>query len=191
MKLSASSRSANTSSILSLQFFILQVRDIIVLVPVLVDVVAGRIIIIITTYRPIVLVLDLFVFGGLYFLPLMVSGIKHCDQSYLAISVSLKLPRIYPITDPRLSCLSHAEQVTRLIAGGATLIQLRDKHATPREFYHQAAEALNIARDHGVRLIVNDRVDIALALGAAGVPLGQTDMPAVGSQSERNVHPIV
>jgi len=91
--------------------------------------------------------------------------------------VSLKLPRIYPITDPRLSCLSHAEQVTRLIAGGATLIQLRDKHATPREFYHQAGEALNIARDHGVRLIVNDRVDIALALGCDGVHLGQTDLP--------------
>ena len=91
--------------------------------------------------------------------------------------MSLKLPRIYPITDPRLSCLSHAEQVTRLIAGGATLIQLRDKHATPREFYHQALEALNIARDHGVRLIVNDRVDIALALGCDGVHLGQTDLP--------------
>src|SRR5205807_4225585 len=38
-------------------------------------------------------------------------------------------------------------------------------------------DALKIARDHGVRLIVNDRVDIALALGADGVHLGQTDMP--------------
>ena len=92
--------------------------------------------------------------------------------------MSLKLPRIYPITDTRLSGLSHAEQVKRLLAGGATLIQLRDKHATPREFYHQAADALKIARDHGVKLIVNDRVDIALALGADGVHLGQTDMPA-------------
>jgi len=91
--------------------------------------------------------------------------------------VSVKLPRIYPITDTRLSGLSHAEQVTRLIAGGATLIQLRDKHATPREFYQHAAAALKIARDHGVRLIVNDRVDIALALKADGVHLGQTDMP--------------
>jgi len=91
--------------------------------------------------------------------------------------VSLKLPRIYPITDTRLSGLSHAEQVTRLIAGGATLIQLRDKHATPRDFYQQAAGALKIARDHGVRLIVNDRVDIALALKADGVHLGETDMP--------------
>ena len=91
--------------------------------------------------------------------------------------MSLELPRIYPITDTRLSGLSHVEQVTHLIAGGATLIQLRDKHAVSREFYHQAADALNIARDHGVRLIVNDRVDIALALGVDGVHLGQTDMP--------------
>ena len=91
--------------------------------------------------------------------------------------MSVKLPRIYPITDTRLSGLSHAEQVTRLIAGGATLIQLRDKHAAPREFYHQATNALNISREHGVRLIVNDRVDIALALKADGVHLGQTDMP--------------
>ncbi len=91
--------------------------------------------------------------------------------------MSLKLPRIYPITDTRLSGLSHAEQATHLIAGGATLIQLRDKQATPSEFYHHAAAALKIARNQGVRLIVNDRVDIALALKADGVHLGQTDMP--------------
>ena len=97
--------------------------------------------------------------------------------------MSLELPRIYPITDTRLSGLSHAEQVTRLIAGGATLIQLRDKHAAPREFYHQAADALKIARDRGVRLIVNDRVDIALALGADGVHLGQTDMPVEAARA--------
>ncbi len=89
----------------------------------------------------------------------------------------LKLPKIYPITDTRLSGLSHAEQVKELIAGGATIIQLRDKHAAPREFYDQAADALEIARRQGVRLIINDRVDIAIALKADGVHLGQTDMP--------------
>ena len=86
------------------------------------------------------------------------------------------LPRVYPITDTGLSGLSHAEQVDRLIAGGATLIQLRDKHAAPRDFYRQAEAALQIAREHNVRLIINDRVDVALALGADGVHLGQTDM---------------
>lgn len=87
------------------------------------------------------------------------------------------LPRVYPITDTNLSGLSHAEQIDRLIAGGATLIQLRDKHAAPRDFYRQAEAALQIARAHNVQLIINDRVDIALALGADGVHLGQTDMP--------------
>jgi thiamine-phosphate pyrophosphorylase len=91
--------------------------------------------------------------------------------------VAFHLPRVYPITDTELSGLSHAEQVGRLIAGGATLIQLRDKHAAPRDFYRQAEAALQIAREHNVRLIINDRVDVALALGADGVHLGQTDMP--------------
>lgn len=92
--------------------------------------------------------------------------------------MSLDLPKVYPITDTQLSGLSHAQQVARLIEGGASLIQLRDKHATPREFYREAAVALRVARDHNARLIINDRVDIALALKADGVHLGQTDIPA-------------
>lgn len=91
--------------------------------------------------------------------------------------MAFHLPRVYPITDTNLSGLSHAEQIDRLIAGGATLIQLRDKHAAPWDFYRQAGAALQIAREHNVRLIINDRVDVALALGADGVHLGQTDMP--------------
>lgn len=87
-----------------------------------------------------------------------------------------KLPRIYPITDTGLSGLSHAEQVSRLIAGGATLVQLRDKHAAPNNFYRSAAAALQIAHDHDVKIIINDRVDLALALKADGVHLGQTDL---------------
>jgi thiamine-phosphate diphosphorylase len=89
----------------------------------------------------------------------------------------IKLPKLYPITDTRLSGLSHAEQVRRLSAGGATFIQLREKHLAPREFYREAEEALRVARSHGVRLIINDRVDIALALSADGVHLGQNDLP--------------
>jgi thiamine-phosphate pyrophosphorylase len=91
--------------------------------------------------------------------------------------VTLKLPSIYPITDRTLSGLSHAEQVKRLIDGGATLIQLREKHASPHEFYSDAMAALQMARRHKVKLIINDRVDIALATEADGVHLGQTDMP--------------
>ncbi|MDQ3472379.1 MAG: thiamine phosphate synthase [Acidobacteriota bacterium] len=85
--------------------------------------------------------------------------------------------KVYPITDARLTGLSHAEQVTRLIQGGATLIQLREKNLSPREFFYQAQAALEVARAHDVRIIINDRVDIALALHADGVHLGQDDMP--------------
>jgi thiamine-phosphate pyrophosphorylase len=91
--------------------------------------------------------------------------------------LQINLPKLYPITDARLSGLSHAEQVRRLSAGGATFVQLREKHLAPREFYREAEEALRVARSLGVRLIINDRVDIALALKADGVHLGQDDLP--------------
>jgi len=85
----------------------------------------------------------------------------------------MQLPQIYPLTDVQLSGLSHAEQVKLLSVGGATLIQLREKHMLAREFYEQAKLAVR----PGVQLIINDRVDIALAVGAQGVHLGQDDMP--------------
>ena len=56
--------------------------------------------------------------------------------------MSFDLPKLYPVTDRRLSGLSHAEQVARLIEGGAAFIQLREKHLSPREFYREAEEAL-------------------------------------------------
>jgi len=93
--------------------------------------------------------------------------------------VKLKLPKIYPITNVASSGISHAEQVAKLIAGGASLIQLREKHASPREFYDDAGSAIQLARKNGVQIIINDRVDIALALKADGVHLGQDDMPPV------------
>lgn len=85
--------------------------------------------------------------------------------------------RLYPITDRRISGLTHAEQVARLSAGGARLIQLREKHLAPREFHREAEAAMRVARSEGVQIIINDRVDIALALGADGVHLGQEDLP--------------
>jgi thiamine-phosphate pyrophosphorylase len=91
-------------------------------------------------------------------------------------ALSDALPRIYPITDRRLTGLSHAEQVARLCEGGARLIQLREKHLAPREFYLEAESALRVARAYGARLVVNDRADIALALGADGLHLGQDDL---------------
>jgi thiamine-phosphate pyrophosphorylase len=90
---------------------------------------------------------------------------------------STSLPKLYPITDTRLTGLSHAEQVERLAAGGASLIQLREKSASPREFYEASLAAMNVARALGVRIIINDRVDIAVAVAADGVHLGQDDLP--------------
>lgn len=89
----------------------------------------------------------------------------------------LELPQLYALTDAALSGLSHAEQVERLIDGGATLIQLREKDLRPLEFYRQAKAALRMARRRGARIIINDRVDLALALQADGVHLGQDDLP--------------
>ena len=91
--------------------------------------------------------------------------------------MNLILPKIYPITDSRLAKISHAEQVEKFIEGGATFVQLREKYAVPDEFYNSAESAINLARKHDVKIIINDRVDIALALKADGVHLGQDDLP--------------
>ncbi len=88
-----------------------------------------------------------------------------------------RMPAVYPLTDVRQSGLSHAAQVELLCAGGATLIQLREKYMSPREFYHAAQDALQVARRYGARLLINDRADLTLALGADGVHVGQADLP--------------
>ena len=91
--------------------------------------------------------------------------------------MSFTLPKIYPITDTLISGLSHAEQIELLAAGGASLVQLREKRASPREFYQSALEGMLIARRLGVQIVINDRVDIAIAVKADGVHLGQDDLP--------------
>jgi len=85
-------------------------------------------------------------------------------------------PKIYAITDARISGISHLEQVERLIAGGIRLVQLREKHASPRDFFESAIPVVDLARRHDVTILINDRVDIALALKADGVHLGQDDL---------------
>jgi thiamine-phosphate pyrophosphorylase len=85
--------------------------------------------------------------------------------------------RLYPLTDRQLSGLSHAEQVSQLAENGVTLVQLREKTLSPLEFFAEAKAALHIARESGMKIIINDRVDIALALKADGVHIGQEDLP--------------
>lgn len=61
--------------------------------------------------------------------------------------------------------------------GGATLVQLREKNKSTREYLELAAVTHEITKRYGVPLIIDDRVDVALAIGAEGVHVGQTDMP--------------
>lgn len=89
----------------------------------------------------------------------------------------MQLPQVYALTDVRLSGLSHAEQVELLSLGGASLIQLREKQMPALEFFEEAKAAVVAAEQRGVQLIINDRVDVALAVGAHGVHLGQDDLP--------------
>lgn len=93
--------------------------------------------------------------------------------------LKFELPRIYPITDTRLTNLSHGEQVKILIESGARFIQLREKYVSPKKFFADARTAMELARQHSAKIIINDRVDIALALRADGVHLGQDDLPPV------------
>jgi len=64
------------------------------------------------------------------------------------------------------------------IAGGATVIQLRDKAASTRQLVAEGLALRRLTRQHGVLLIVNDRVDVALAVEADGAHVGQDDMTA-------------
>ena len=91
--------------------------------------------------------------------------------------MTFKLPTIYPITDRGLSGLSHAEQVRQLAAAGSRFMQLREKNGASGEFFAAAAEAVSASREFGAKVIVNDRVDIAMAVKADGVHLGQDDLP--------------
>ena len=72
---------------------------------------------------------------------------------------------------------SLADVVGAAVANGATMVQLREKTASTRTFIDEAAALRLLLRERRVPLIVNDRVDVALAIGADGVHVGQDDMP--------------
>jgi thiamine-phosphate pyrophosphorylase len=84
---------------------------------------------------------------------------------------------LYVITDEAIAGgLTHAEIARRAIAGGADVIQLRDKACGCRELYRIGQTLREITRKTGTLFIVNDRLDVALACGADGVHLGQDDI---------------
>jgi thiamine-phosphate pyrophosphorylase len=67
--------------------------------------------------------------------------------------------------------------IEEAILGGVTLVQLREKNLTSNELYHSALQVKKITDAYDVPLIINDRLDIMLAVDAAGVHLGQKDIP--------------
>jgi thiamine-phosphate pyrophosphorylase len=88
------------------------------------------------------------------------------------------IPKIYPITDKNLAQRSsHLSIIKDLVRGGARLIQLRDKTTPLRELLPDLKRCVEFAESRGVTLIVNDRCDLVLSCGAAGVHLGQEDLP--------------
>ena len=90
----------------------------------------------------------------------------------------LSLPPLYAILDPEQARGRSVENVLReLLSGGAKIIQLRAKAISARVFLELARNVREITRAHGCRLIINDRVDVALACDADGVHLGQEDLP--------------
>lgn len=85
---------------------------------------------------------------------------------------------IYPVTCEKLSAgRTNLQVLDGVIAGGAKIIQLREKEASGRDLYELALRFREITAKVGVLLIINDRIDIALAVGADGVHLGQDDLP--------------
>ncbi|MGO8817141.1 MAG: thiamine phosphate synthase [Terriglobia bacterium] len=91
----------------------------------------------------------------------------------------LVIPRLYAIIDPAQGGgRSPLEMATALLAAGVRLIQLRDKHASSRELYASARQVAECVHHAGGVFIVNDRADVALAVQADGVHLGQDDLPA-------------
>jgi thiamine-phosphate pyrophosphorylase len=85
---------------------------------------------------------------------------------------------IYGILDPQVAQgRKLADMARAAVIGGATLIQYRAKHSTTRQMIDVAAQIHAALAGTGVPLLINDRVDVALAVGAEGVHLGHDDMP--------------
>ncbi len=90
----------------------------------------------------------------------------------------LSFPFLYVITDERfLNVFNIYDAVEKAVLAGAKVVQYRAKRKTAKEMLEEASLAREAAKRHGALFIVNDRLDIALAVGADGVHLGQDDLP--------------
>ncbi|MFL0250566.1 thiamine phosphate synthase [Clostridium neuense] len=85
---------------------------------------------------------------------------------------------LYLVTERSLLCGIELEQaVEEAILGGTTLVQLREKNISTMDFYKIAVDIKKVTDKYNVPLIIDDRLDIALAVDAAGIHVGQSDMP--------------
>jgi thiamine-phosphate pyrophosphorylase len=85
---------------------------------------------------------------------------------------------IYPVTCEKLSAgRTNLDVLRAVIEGGASIVQLREKECSTRVFYQIAEQFRTETAKAGLLLIINDRIDVALAVGADGVHLGQDDLP--------------
>lgn len=86
--------------------------------------------------------------------------------------------RLYLVTDSGLSLGRPLDEIVgEAVAGGVTMVQLREKEASTRDFVELALRLKPVCKAAGVPLIINDRIDVALAVDADGVHIGQSDMP--------------
>lgn len=86
--------------------------------------------------------------------------------------------KLYLVTDDQQDIDMLCHVVAEAIKGGVTMVQIREKHGDVRAFIERSLAIKKVLKDSGVPLIINDRVDVALAVQADGVHLGQSDMPA-------------
>ena len=86
--------------------------------------------------------------------------------------------RLYLVTDDQQDLATLKHVVSKAVEGGVTMVQVREKHGDVRAFIERAQAVKDILKNTNVPLIINDRVDVALAVDADGVHLGQSDMPA-------------
>ena len=99
---------------------------------------------------------------------------------------------LYLVTDRSLmSSETIEESVEQAVLGGCTLVQLREKNVSSKVFYDTAVRVRAVTSRLGVPLIINDRVDIAMAIDADGVHVGQDDLPAVAVRRMIGPHKIV
>ncbi|MGI6086736.1 MAG: thiamine phosphate synthase [Kiritimatiellia bacterium] len=95
----------------------------------------------------------------------------------------LRQAGIYLVTSQALSAGRTTLEIAQAaLAGGIRLIQLREKELPTREFFRLAEQMRQLTADVGALLIINDRLDIALAVGADGVHLGQEDLPITAAR---------